>query len=143
MKLLVIKAFLPLALTLSSTIVQAEGIPIEPGLWKMTSSVTMPMLPQPRVTTMTECMDKSEISMDDFGDDTMDSNCTFEMAQVDGKTMKWSVDCPTEGGTSHGEWQATSSGDTIEGEGLLTVSFQDQAMEMTMTWQGQRIGECP
>jgi hypothetical protein len=92
---------------------------------------------------MTECMDKSEISMDDFGDDTMDSNCTFEMAQVDGKTMKWSVDCPTEGGTSHGEWQATSAGATIEGEGLLTVSFQDQAMEMTMTWQGQRIGECP
>lgn len=25
----------------------AEGIPVEPGLWEMTSTVQMPMLPQP------------------------------------------------------------------------------------------------
>ena len=121
----------------------AEGIPIEPGLWKMTSTVTMPMLPQPRVTTVTECMEKSEISMDDVGGEGMDPNCTFEMAQVGGDTMKWSVDCPVEGGTSHGEWQATSGGDSVKGEGILTMSFQGQNMEMTMAWEGQRIGACP
>jgi hypothetical protein len=131
------------ALLLASWTVQAEGIPVEPGLWKLTTTVTMPMLPQPRVTTVTECMDKSEISMDDVGGDGMDPNCTFEMAQVDGNTMKWSVDCPVEGGTSHGEWQATSGGDTVSGEGLLTMSFQGQTMDMTMTWEGQHIGGCP
>jgi hypothetical protein len=121
----------------------AEGIPVEPGLWKMTSTVHMPMLPQPRVTTATECMEKSEITMDEVGGGDMDPNCTFDMAQVDGNTMKWSVDCPVEGGTSHGEWQATSGGDTVTGEGSLTMSFQGQTMEMTMTWEGQRIGACP
>lgn len=121
----------------------AEGIPVDPGLWKMTSTVTMPMLPQPRVTTVTECMEKSEITMDEVGGEGMDPNCTFEMSQVDGNTMKWSVDCPVEGGTSHGEWQATSGGDTVRGEGFLTMSFQGQTMDMTMTWEGQRIGACP
>jgi hypothetical protein len=56
--------------------------------------------------------------------------------------MKWSFDCPVEGGTSHGEWEATSGGDTVVGKGLITVSFQGQAMEMTMNWEGKRIGDC-
>jgi len=120
----------------------ADGIPVEPGLWEMSSTMNMPMMPQPRVTTTTECMKESEISMDDLGGEDMDPNCQFEMAQVDGNTMKWSVDCPVEGGTSHGEWEATSSGDSVTGEGLVTISFQGQAMEMTMSWEGKRIGDC-
>jgi hypothetical protein len=120
----------------------AEGLTIEPGKWKMTSTMTMPMLPQPRVTTTTECIEKSEISMDDMGGEEMDPNCKIETAQIDVSTIKWSFDCPVEGGTSHGEWEATSGGDTVTGEGLMTVSFQGQNMEMTMNWTGRRIGAC-
>ena len=144
MKKLIVHAIVtPSVLVLISISALAEGIPVEPGLWKMISTVNMPMLPQPRVTTVTECMEKSEITMDEVGGEGMDPNCTFDMAQVDGNTMKWSVDCPVEGGTSHGEWQATSGGDTVTGEGSLTMSFQGQTMEMTMTLEGQRIGACP
>ena len=120
----------------------AEGLPIEPGLWEMNSTMNMPMMPQPRVTTTTECIEKSEISMDDMGGEEMDPNCKFETAQIDVSTIKWSFDCPVEGGTSHGEWEATSGGDTVTGEGLMTVSFQGQTMEMTMNWTGRRIGAC-
>ena len=141
-KLFISSILAPGVLLLSAFPALAEGIPVEPGLWKMTSTVNMPMMPQPRVTTVTECMEKSEITMDEVGGEGMDPNCTFDMAQVDGNTMKWSVDCPVEGGTSHGEWQATSGGDTVKGEGMLTMSFQGQTMEMTMSWEGQRIGEC-
>jgi len=120
----------------------AEGIPVEPGMWEMTSTVTMPMLPQPRVTTTTECMTESEVSMDDMGGEDMDPDCQFEMAQVDGNTMKWSFDCPVEGGTSHGEWEAISTGDSVTGKGVVTMSFQGQTMEMSMVWEGKRIGDC-
>ena len=120
----------------------ADGIPVEPGMWEMSATMTMPMLAQPRVTTTTECMTESEISMDDMGGEDMDPNCQFEMAQVDGNTMKWSFDCPVDGGTSHGEWEATSSGDSVTGNGVITMSFQGQTMEMTMSWQGKRIGDC-
>jgi len=121
----------------------AGGIPVEPGMWEMSSTMTMPMLPQPRVTTTTECIRESEISMDDMGDGEIDPNCQFDMAQLDGNTMKWSFDCPVEGGTSHGEWEATSSGNSVTGNGLVTMSFQGQTMEMTMSWEGKRVGDCP
>ena len=120
----------------------AEGIPMDPGLWEVTTTMQMPMLPQPRVTTVTECMEKSELSMDEFAGEGMDPNCTFEQNLVDGNTMKWSVDCPVEGGTSHGEWEARSNGDSVTGEGLITMSIQGQEMEMNMAWTGKRIGPC-
>jgi len=126
----------------TATAALADGIAVEPGMWEMNSTMNMPMLSQPRVTTTTECIEKSEISFDDMGGEEMDPNCKFQTAQVDASTMKWSFDCPVEGGTSHGEWEATSGGDTVTGEGLMTVSFQGQTMEMTMSWEGKRVGAC-
>lgn len=132
-----------LAFLFSITPAFADSIPVDPGLWEMTSTMATPMLPEPRVTTVTECMENSEISMDELGGEQMDPNCTFETNQVSGNTMTWTFDCPMEGGTSHGEWEAVSNGDTVHGNGVMTMSFQGQDMEMTMEWQGRRVGECP
>jgi len=120
----------------------AAGIPVEPGLWEMTSTMNMPMLPEPRVTTVTECMSRSELSPDEMGAQGMDPNCTYDSVQVDENTLRWWFDCPVEGGTSHGEWEAVSGGDTMEGSGEITMSFQGQDMTMTMEWAGRRIGDC-
>ena len=58
--------------------------------------------------------------------------------------MNWTIDCPVEGGgTMHAEWQATSGGDTVEGEGKMTMEVMGQKMDMTMSWTGERVGECP
>jgi hypothetical protein len=132
-----------ISLFFTSVAAGAEGIPIEPGLWEMTSTIQMPMLPEPRVNTETECMEKSVIAMDDIQSEGMDPNCNFETKQVDEKTMQWSFDCPVEGGTSHGEWEATSHGDRVEGGGKITMTIQGQDMEMSMNWVGKRVGACP
>jgi hypothetical protein len=137
-----IRLFLWVVLISAAPSLSAEGIPVEPGLWEMTSTMHMPMLPQPRVTTITECMSKREISMDDMGVEDMDPQCRFEMDQVSGNTMRWSVDCPVEGGNSHGQWEAISTGETVTGTGKIIVSFEGQSMEMTMNWAGRRIGAC-
>lgn len=123
--------------------VMAEGIPVEPGLWEMTSTINMPMMPQPRVTTLSECFTESEISMDDMSTDGLEGDCQLQMDQLEGNTMRWTVDCPIEGGSSHGEWFATSSGDTVTGEGKLTMAMAGQTMEMNMSWEGRRMGDCP
>lgn len=81
--------------------------------------------------------------MDEINGEGMDPNCSFDTVQVDGNTMKWSFDCPVEGGTSRGEWEATSAGDTVTGKGMVTASFQGQSMAMTMSWEGKRLGDCP
>ena len=120
----------------------AEGIPIEPGKWEMTSTMSMPMLPQPRVNTSTECIEESELSPETMTEGDMDSSCAFKDMTVDGNTMKWSMDCDANGGASRGEWEVTSHGDSLAGEGTLTVDVQGQAMVMTMNWDGKRVGGC-
>jgi hypothetical protein len=137
------KALIVVGLAISGVAAGADGLPVEPGLWEMTSTVHMPMLPQPQVNTQTECLDKPVMSLDELQKDEMDPNCEFETAQIDDTTVKWSVDCPVEGGTARGEWQATSHGDRIEGDGTMTMSVQGQEMNMTMSWTGKRVGACP
>ena len=122
--------YLALLFSLVSCPVFAEGIPIEPGLWEMTSTMNMPMLPQPRVSTEMDCIEESELSPEAMNEEDMDTSCTFDTRVVDGNTMKWSMDCDSQGGASHGDWEVTSHGDSLAGEGTITVDMQGQAMVM-------------
>ncbi len=133
---------LVLLFSLVSSPAVAEGIPIEPGLWEMTSTMTMPMLPNPRVSTSTECIEEDELSPEAMNQEDMDSDCTFSTRTVDGNTMKWSMACNSKGGASRGEWEASSHGDTMTGGGTVTVDMQGQSMVMTMKWDGKRVGDC-
>jgi len=134
--------YLALLFSLVSTSIFAQGVPIEPGMWEMTSTMNMPMLPQPRVTTEMECIEESELSPEKMTEEDMDTSCTFDTRVVDGNTMKWSMDCNVEGGTTHGEWEVTSHGDTLTGEGTIAVDMQGHSMVMNMKWDGKRVGDC-
>jgi len=133
---------LTLLISLVTSPLFAAGIPIEPGLWEMTSTMNMPMLPQPRVTTSMDCIKDSELSPEAMNQENMDASCTFDTRVVDGNTMKWSMNCKTEGGDSRGEWEVTSHGNTLAGEGTVTVDMQGQSMVMAMKWDGKRVGDC-
>jgi hypothetical protein len=126
-----------------STPALAEGIPVEPGLWSITTTVSMPMLPTPQTTTVEECMTDEFMDIEDMSTDDLDPACTYALDKLDGNTMAWSIDCPVEGGGQmHAEWTATSNGDSVEGEGSMTMSMQGQTMNMDMSWVGERIGAC-
>ena len=130
-------------LAVLATPVLADGIPVEPGLWSITTTVNMPMLPAPQTMTVEECMKDEILDMEDMADDDLDPNCDYALNTLDGNTMAWSIDCPVEGGGQmHAEWTATSSGDSVEGEGEMTMQMQGQTMAMTMSWVGERIGAC-
>ena len=133
---------LALAISLVSSSILAEGIPIEPGMWEITSTMTMPMLPQPRISTNSKCIEEAEISPEKMNQEDMDSDCSFDTRVVDGDTMNWSMNCDTQGGASSGEWEVTSHGDTLTGGGTITVDMQGQSMSMSMKWDGKRVGDC-
>ncbi len=133
---------LALLISLVSSSVFAQGIPIEPGMWEMTSTMNMPMLPQPRVTNSKECIEEDELSPETWNEEDMDTSCTFSNRVVDGNTMKWSMNCNAQGGATRGEWEVTSHGDTLTGEGTVTVDMQGQSMVMAMKWDGKRVGDC-
>lgn len=137
------KILLAAALVVFTSPVLAEGIPVEPGLWSITTTMNIPMMPEPQTVTVEECFEDDIMDMDDMATDGLDPNCTFNLGQVDGNSMQWNIDCPMEGGTSHAEWLATSGGNTVEGTGKISISIQGQSMEMNMNWTGERIGECP
>ena len=140
MKKLMITAGL---LALVSQPVMAAGISVEPGMWEMTTTLNMPMMPAPQTTTVSECIEDTDFDMEDMSTEDLDPNCTMTSDQVDDSTAKWSMDCPLEGGgTSRAEWRVTSTGKSIEGDGKISVSVMGQEMEMTTTFTGKHTGAC-
>ena len=135
-------AFSFLALMLFASISNAKGVPIDPGLWEMTSTMTMSMMPQPQTTTETECIEKTEMNPEDFSMDE-ENPCNINGVVVDGDTARWSISCPAENGAvMEGKWEITSRGNTISGSGTMKAEIAGQEMGFNMTWTGKRIGAC-
>jgi len=130
-----------LAALLSPGAVLAKGVEVEPGLWEMTMTMTMPMMPAPQVRTTTECVEETELDPKNFQMDE-DSPCTIGDVQVDGNTASWTLQCPSDMGSMTGRWSFTSSGDSMQGEGGMTMDVGGQKMAITMSWEGRRLGDC-
>ncbi len=122
--------------------VSDQGIPITPGKWEMTSIVNTPMMGEPKVTTTNQCLEEDMLTPDAMSSEGMDEGCTIETTQIDGNTMRWAMNCPTTGSEMKGDWTASSTGDTVRGEGLISASFGGQSFEITMSWEGKRVGPC-
>ena len=61
---------------------------------------------------------------------------------IDDNTAKWSISCPSDMGNMEGQWEFTSNGDSISGNGTMTANYSGQEMGFEMTWVGKRTGEC-
>ena len=120
----------------------AEGVSINPGMWEMTSTMTMTMMPEPRSTTVKECIEEDELNPESFNMDK-DNPCTISDMAVEANTARWSISCSTGGGPlMEGQWEFTSSGDAISGNGSMSTEFNGQAMGFEMVWVGKRVGDC-
>jgi hypothetical protein len=120
----------------------AAGISIEPGQWEMTSTMTMTMMPQPRTTTILDCIEEGVLNPETFNMDE-DNPCDITDVTTDGNTARWLINCPTEGGpVMEGHWEVTSNGNSLTGKGEMTTEMAGQKMGFSMSWEGKRIGEC-
>ena len=128
----------------AAPVAQADGVAVEPGLWEMTTTMTLPMLPQPRTVTTTDCVDDAVLDVDEMSGDDVAPDCDMEISQPDAKTVRWVMDCPVEGGgSSRAEWQVTSSGDSVEGSGAIKMTVMGQDLSMDASCSGRRVGDCP
>ena len=130
-----------LCITLMSPTFATDSIQMEPGMWEMTSTVSMPMLPEPRVATKTECVDKSEFSVDDLMKENK-GECSITESQVNGNSLTWSMRCEMQGGTGIGGGQFISNGNSGSGNMHMSMEVQGQTFKMETSWQGRRIGPC-
>ena len=121
--------------------IQAKAIEVEPGQWDMTYSVTMPMLAEPRETSVSDCIVDAELTPEDFTEDEQNP-CEFSEVISEKDRISWQMNCPSPGGSATGTWSIQSDGDSLTGEGDMTMSMGGQTMTMTMTMAGQRTGAC-
>ena len=131
-----------LATTFLAGTVCADGVSIDPGMWEMTSTMTMTMMPEPRSNTVRECIENDKLSPEDFNMDK-ESPCDITDMNVEGNTARWSISCAPAGGpVMEGRWEFTSDGDSISGKGSMSAEISDQQMGFDMTWVGKRVGDC-
>lgn len=124
-----------------NTLSAADSISVKPGMWETTMTMTSPMFPQPRVETVTECVDKTEFSIDDLMPADQ-SNCSITESSVNGNTLNWKMQCQMQGGSGEGGGRFISNGDTGSGEMHINMKMQGQSIDMQNSWQGKRIGPC-
>lgn len=119
----------------------ADSIPVKPGMWEMTTTMTSPMFPQPRVSTATECMEKSEFSITDLMPSDQ-SECTITESNVSGNTLTWKMQCQMQGGSGEGGGTFESNGNSGSGDMYMNMEVQGQSFNMQNSWQGKHIGPC-
>lgn len=120
----------------------ADGVAIEPGQWEMTSTMTMSLMPQPQTTTTTECIVDGILDPETFNKDE-DSPCDIVNVTAEENTARWDIKCPVNNGAAmEGQWEVTSHGDTISGQGKMSAEIAGQQVGFDMTWKGKRLGEC-
>jgi Protein of unknown function (DUF3617) len=112
---------------------RAEGLPIKDGLWETT--MQNPMTGE-RVTR--ECLKNAALdpqSMLEGQDD-----CQMTEQALDGNTLTFTMVCADGSGTAEGRMAV--EGDRGEGEITMHFDMDGQQMEMSMSWDAVRVGDC-
>ena len=118
----------------------AESIPVTPGKWETTMTMTMPFAQEPTVQSSTQCIRQD--SYDPARDLQMQGDCEVVEQNVSGNTLTWRMNCRMAEGTAVADGQATIDGDRGEGRMATEMMMNGQAMSMTMEWQSKRVGDC-
>lgn len=116
----------------------AEGLPITPGLWEITTK--NPMMDGQDVEQ--SCMKEAvfdPVSM--MGDE---EGCDVFNEKIQGNTVDYDITCVNdkEKGKAEGHFSFTIDGDHGDGQVDLKMSFGDQSMNMQYTVDAKRVGDC-
>ena len=135
-----------IAMLFSVKVVMAEGPDIKPGKWEFTTTVTMPMMPEAKVMTMTKCITAEEVNSGLLAAMIEDVACKVLNKEESGNTIKFEVEC--DGGMDmkmRGNGYFTAKGTTASGKMEMTMNIPEmggQSTKMTQEWESKRIGNC-
>ena len=124
----------------ASELIAAE-MKVKPGKWEFISTTNMAMMGAPRSHTTTQCLNESGVSPSTLMKD-MAQGCELLNSNTSSNSMDWKVKCQQEGGEMTGDGRVSSTGDTLQGGMNMKMSFNGQAMDMSVEWTGKHIGAC-
>ncbi|MCL4478809.1 MAG: DUF3617 domain-containing protein [Deltaproteobacteria bacterium] len=131
---------------LLSAIAMAGPANMKQGLWKITTSMSMPGMPfQMRPTTITTCFDKKNITNPDKAMPTtpqQNKDCKMTDRKISGSHVTWKMVCT-------GKHPATSTGDFTyhngtSYNGTMTTVFHEHGTTRKVIdrYTGERVGDC-
>ena len=112
---------------------RAEGLAIKDGLWE---------------TTMNNPMTGERVSRECLKDTTLDpksmlegqDDCTMTEQNIDGNTLTFTMTCTESSATAEGRMFV--DGDQGGGELRMNFDVNGRMMDMTLTWDVVRVGDC-
>jgi hypothetical protein len=116
----------------------AEGLPITPGLWEMTTQNPMTGADVVRQECMTEAVfDPSDMMGEERG-------CDISNQAVNGNTVDYDLACkdPSGQGAMQGHFSFTVDGDQGNGNVDMSLEFNGQTMNVSHTVSAKRVGDC-
>ncbi|MCW8907599.1 MAG: DUF3617 domain-containing protein [Sedimenticola sp.] len=120
--------------------VQAEPMTITPGLWEVTITSKMPLLPEPTVKTMQQCFSAQQVDPDNIMRNS--NNCEFSEVESTPTHLAWRMTCAGHGGNMTGNGSFDSSGDRMRGSLQMFMQMNGQQITMDHQWSGRRVGDC-
>jgi hypothetical protein len=148
------KIFAALIVTITmlffAKVVMAKGPDLKPGKWEFTTTATMPMMAEAKVTTQTECITLEEAESDPLAAVIEEGTCKVLNKKESGNTLEFEIECEGEMGMNMtGKGHFTANGTTASGKMEMTMNMPQnipqmggQSMKMIQEWKGKRIGDC-
>ena len=134
------KLFAVVILGFSVTQVNADALPMEPGMWESTYNMQNPMTGQMQTNTSKECFRESEFDPQRLLPDA--SGCAVTQSDLAGDTLTFVLECNMEGAEVSMTGVYTSTGDTGEGTTEMTMSFGGQSFTSNGSFTARRLGNC-
>jgi hypothetical protein len=131
----------------------AASFHMNPGKWQFVTTVSMPMLPAPQVTTNTECVTREEAERDPLANLTnIGKDCKITEKKMSGARLDYTMECNQQGMITKGKGSFIGQGDTASGSMEMNMNMPEMpanmpgmstgSMTVKTSWQARRIGPC-
>lgn len=127
------------ALLLLPSISQADALPINAGLWEMTTTMNNPFTGS-KTETKQECVKEDKFDPESFMQDAQ--GCQLDNSDLNGDTLTFSMSCNMQGMQANVQGEFQTDGSTAQGNMQMNVNMGGQAMTIENEWSGTRIGDC-
>jgi Protein of unknown function (DUF3617) len=118
---------------LSAEGARAEGLPIKDGLWETTMHN-----PMTGARTSRECLKDAVLDPQKMLEGQ--SDCQMTEQALEGNTLTFTMACAGGSGTAEGHMSV--EGDQGNGEITMQFDMGGRPMNMTMSWDAVRVGDC-
>ena len=124
------------AAALAAPAFAADPNPVKPGKWQWSMQMEIPGMPfkMPPVK-FTHCVTEED-AKSAIPQNKKDKDCTVAEYEVDGQTIRWTVDCPKQ--KTKGKGEITYTDDSMTGK----MEMDADGQTMTTKYTGKRLGDC-